>query len=175
MALQAEDVAQHSYSVAVIAHALCVIDRELFGKQPDEARVVAAALLHDASECLLTDVISPVKKYSPEVEAAFNHLEKVAERQLLKTLPEPLQPAYQVLFDRSDPDVFAYVHAADKLDALCKCKMEVRRGNQDFAIALGQIAAGLEQKAAEMPCVRYFLDTFIPAFERSVDEYRYLS
>ena len=67
-----------------------------------------------------------------------------------------------------------YVHAADKLDALCKCKQELRRGNQDFAIAHDQIAQACRRYAETMPAVGYFMDVFLPAFERSVDEYRYL-
>jgi 5'-deoxynucleotidase len=174
MALQPEDVAQHSFGVALIAHALCVIDEQVYGRKPDTAAVLAAALLHDASESILTDVVAPVKKYNAEVQEAFAHLEQVAERQLLDSLPPELRPAYAKCFERHDGEVAEYVHAADKLDALCKCKLEVRRGNQEFALAAQQIEQVVRDYAQSMPCVAYFLDTFLPAFERSIDEYRYL-
>ncbi len=172
VATQPEDVAQHSFGVALIAHALCVIDEQVFGQTPDTAQVLAAALLHDASESILTDVIAPVKKYSPDVEAAFKKLEGLAEAQLVDSLPVALQDAYRTTLARSDEQVAAYVHAADKLDALCKCRIELRRGNQEFAIAARQIESAL--RASPLPCVKYFLDTFVPAFDRSIDEYRYL-
>jgi 5'-deoxynucleotidase len=174
MALQPEDVAQHSFGVVLIAHALCEIDKQIYGQDPPLQDVLVAALYHDASESILTDVVAPVKKYNPEMEQAFAHLERLAEQQILATLPEPLRPAYKAVFDKRQGIVADYVHAADKLDALCKCKQELRRGNQEFAIAERQIAESCRRYAEKLPSVGYFMDVFLPAFERSVDEYRYL-
>ncbi|RIV28788.1 5'-deoxynucleotidase [Alicyclobacillaceae bacterium I2511] len=172
-ALQSEDVAQHSFGVALIAQALCAVEQEVFHRSLPTADILAAALLHDASECILTDVIAPVKKYSVEVEQAFSHLEQVAEKQLRNTLPNALQPMYEQWFQRSG-EVFDYVKAADKLDALCKCRQEVRRGNQEFALAASQIESSVRVYADRMPSVAYFIDHFLEAFDHSVDEYRYL-
>ncbi len=174
MALQSEDVAQHSFGVALIAHALCVIDESVYGQKPDVAKVLAAALLHDASEAILTDVVAPVKKYNEEVAEAFGRLERLAERQLVASLPQELRPAYAQALAREDESVAAYVHAADKLDALCKCRLEVRRGNQEFALAAEQISKQVAAIAETMPAVRYFVERFLPAFDHTVDEYRYL-
>ncbi|QQE80279.1 5'-deoxynucleotidase [Alicyclobacillus sp. SO9] len=174
VSVQSEDVAQHSFGVAVIAHMLCEIEKEVFGNRLKTEDVLAAALLHDATEAILTDVIAPVKKYSPEVEDAFHHLESVAQVQMIKSLPKELQSVYQQHMSRNDAEIDAYVHAADKLDALCKCKMELRRGNPDFRIAAEQIEQSLETYAERMPSVRYFMDIFLPAFDYSIDEYRYL-
>ncbi len=174
MTVQSEDVAQHTFGVALIAHILCTIDQDIFGKKTQVELVLAAALLHDAAESILTDVIAPVKKYNPDIEEAFIRLEKIAERQLLDTLPVELRATYEQLFDRKNPQIADYIHAADKLDALCKCQVEVRRGNQDFMLVKSQIEQSVEVYAKRMPCVRYFLDTFVPAFEHSIDEFRYL-
>lgn len=174
MALEREDVAQHTFGVVLIAHALCVIDQEIFGKHPPVEDVLATALLHDASESILTDVVAPVKKYSPEIQSAFSALERVAENQLVETLPAQLQLRYRTWLHPNAAEVDDYVHAADKLDALSKCMQEVRRGNQDFTLALEQIEQAVQAYAERMPCVRYFTETFLPAFSRSVDEYRYL-
>jgi 5'-deoxynucleotidase len=174
MALEREDVAQHTFGVVLIAQALCVIDAEVYSKQPPMEDVLSAALLHDASECILTDVIAPVKKYSPEIQSAFSALERIAERQLIDALPDALQARYQGWLQVENTEVADYVHAADKLDALSKCLQEVRRGNQDFLLASQQIERAVNQSALRMPCVRYFMDTFMPAFSHSVDEFRYL-
>ncbi|WP_026961828.1 5'-deoxynucleotidase [Alicyclobacillus herbarius] len=174
MALQTEDVAQHCFGVALIAHALCVIDEVVYGQKTDVGKVIAASLYHDASEAILTDVVAPVKKYNDEVAETFARLEHIAEKQLLDTLPQELQAAYTSAFDRTDEQVASYVHAADKLDALCKCKLEVRRGNQEFAVAARQIEAQVQAMAESMPAVQYFMERFLPAFEHSIDEYRYL-
>jgi 5'-deoxynucleotidase len=174
MALQPEDVAQHSFGVVMIAHALCEIDKEIYGLQPPTLDVLVAALYHDSCESILTDVVAPVKKYNPQMEQAFANLERLAEQQLLDTLPDPLRPAYTMAFAKRRGVVADYVHAADKLDALCKCKQELRRGNQEFAIAERQIEASCRRYAEKLPSVGYFMDVFLPAFEHSVDEYRYL-
>lgn len=174
VSMQPEDVAQHTFGVAVIAHMLCEIDKEIYGEKPKTEEVLAAALLHDATEAILTDVVAPVKKYSPEVEEAFHHLESVAQVQMIQSLPKQLRPVYEQHMSRTDTEVDRYVHAADKLDALCKCKMELRRGNSDFRIAAEQIERSLDSYAQSMPSVQYFMDVFLPAFEYSIDEYRYL-
>ncbi len=173
-AVQPEDVAQHTFGVVLIAHALCEIDKNVFHQNPPTEEVLVAALYHDASESILTDVVAPVKKYSPVIERAFAQLEAIAQEQILDTLPASLKGAYACAFDREREAVRDYVHAADKLDALCKCKQELRRGNQDFAVAHDQIAQACRKYAETMPAVGYFMDVFLPAFERSVDEYRYL-
>jgi 5'-deoxynucleotidase len=173
-AVQPEDVAQHTFGVVLIAHALCEIDKHVFHQNPPTEEVLVAALYHDATESILTDVVAPVKKYSPVIERAFAQLEAIAEEQILDTLPASLKGGYARAFDREREAVRNYVHAADKLDALCKCKQELRRGNQDFAIAHDQIAQACRKYAETMPAVGYFMDVFLPAFERSVDEYRYL-
>lgn len=175
MAFQPEDVAQHSFGVALIAHALCEIDQHVYGQTPPTQDVLVAALYHDASESILTDIIAPVKKYNPEMEQAFAQLEGIAERQILAMLPGELKPAYTASFAKRRDIVGEYVHAADKLDALCKCKQELRRGNQEFAIAEQQLTQACQACAAEMPSVAYFMDVFVPAFEHSVDEHRYLA
>jgi len=174
VSLQNEDVAQHSYNVTLIAQMLCEIDAAVFGRTPDVAAILAAALLHDASEAILTDVVAPVKKYSPEVEQAFHRLEDLARLQMLESLPSELKPAYEKHMLKYSQEVEDYVHAADKLDALAKCKQELRRGNSDFTIAAKQIEELVLTYSEKMPCVRYFIDVFLPAFEHSVDEYRYL-
>ena len=44
-----ENVQEHSHMVAVIAHALGVIRREVFGRECDPNALAAAALFHDFS------------------------------------------------------------------------------------------------------------------------------
>ena len=44
-----ENIQEHSHMVAVLAHALAVIQNEKFGGQVDPGAVAVAALYHDAS------------------------------------------------------------------------------------------------------------------------------
>ncbi len=45
-----ENVQEHSHMVAVLAHALALIRRDILGMQADPERCAVAALFHDASE-----------------------------------------------------------------------------------------------------------------------------
>lgn len=47
-----ENVQEHSHMVAVLAHALASIRRDIFGKPAEPDACAAAALFHDASEIL---------------------------------------------------------------------------------------------------------------------------
>ena len=55
-----ENIQEHSHQVAVLAHALALIRREILGLPgPDPDRCAAAALYHDASEILTGDRPTP--------------------------------------------------------------------------------------------------------------------
>ena len=45
-----ENIQEHSHMVAVLAHGLAVIQRDILGQPADPDRCASAALFHDASE-----------------------------------------------------------------------------------------------------------------------------
>ena len=112
-----ENVQEHSHMTAVIAHALAVIRRDVFGRDADPDAAAAAALFHDASEILTGDMPTPVKYFTPELRNAYALVESSAADRLLSTLPEEMRPAYEPLVRESDPATRPYVKAADKLAA----------------------------------------------------------
>ena len=56
-----ENIAEHSHSVAVIAHALCVIGNKKFGKSYNAERCALLDLYHDTTEVITGDMPTPVK------------------------------------------------------------------------------------------------------------------
>ena len=56
-----ENVQEHSHMVAVLAHALALIRRDILGLPAEPERCAVAALFHDASEILTGDLPTPVK------------------------------------------------------------------------------------------------------------------
>ena len=57
-----ENIQEHSYQTAVLAHALALIRRDILGlPTPDPDRCAVAALYHDASEILTGDLPTPIK------------------------------------------------------------------------------------------------------------------
>ena len=163
-----ENIQEHSHQVAVLAHALAVIQNRYFGGQIDPGQVAVAALYHDASEILTGDMPTPIKYDNPEIQSAFKQVEAVAEQKLLNMLPEDLRPAYDEALTIPDPQVRALVKAADKLSAYLKCVEEVKAGNNEFKKAKEQTYAALCQN--QIPALRYFMDRFLDGFELTLDE-----
>ena len=163
-----ENVEEHSYEVAVLAHALAVIARDVLGKNIDPNEVASAALFHDASEIITGDMPTPIKYYNPELKAAYKQVEAVAQNKLLSMLPPELMPAYEPLVRESDPEVRRYVMAADKLAAWLKCQEELKAGNSEFARASDETLTSL--KAMGMEEVDWFMDKLGGAFQLTLDD-----
>ena len=154
-----ENVQEHSHMVAVLAHALAVIENERFSGQTDPGVVAVAALYHDASEILTGDMPTPI---------AYKAVEAVAEQKLLSMLPPDLRPAYDEVITIPDPHVRDLVKAADKLSAYLKCLEELKAGNTEFRKAKEQTYAALLQNP--LPALRCFMEEFLPGFELTLDE-----
>ena len=163
-----ENIQEHSHMVAVLAHALAVIEREKFGGTVDPGAVAVAALYHDASEILTGDMPTPIKYDNPDIQSAYKAVEAVAEEKLLSMLPPDLRGAYQDVITISDPHVRALVKGADKLSAYLKCVEELKAGNLEFKKAREQTYAALCQNP--IPALQYFMEHFLPGFELTLDE-----
>jgi 5'-deoxynucleotidase len=163
-----EDVAQHSWEVAVLAHALAVIGQEVFGRDLDPNAVAAKALFHDATEAITGDLPTPVK-YSPAMRHASAHLEDEVAEEMVKLVPLALQDAMRPMMDHRlwSPDEVRLVKAADRLAAWLKCRAELRYGNREFEQAESQIKARIDEQLGDE--VGYFLQHFAPAYEQTLD------
>ena len=163
-----ENVEEHSYEVAVLAHALSVIGRDVFQKDLDPDKTAAAALFHDAPEIITGDLPTPIKYFNPGIKTAYQQVEAVAQDKLLSMLPPELVDAYEPLVREADPEVRRYVKAADKLAAWLKCQEELKAGNLEFKLAAEQTRQALED--SPLPEVNYFLEHFLPGFSLTLDE-----
>ena len=163
-----ENVQEHSYQTAVLAHALAVIRNRHFGGHADPGLAAAAALYHDAAEILTGDMPTPIKYHNPAIRRAYQDIEAVAEGKLLGMLPEELRADFAPLLTETPPEVRELVKAADKLSAHIKCLEELKAGNTEFREAAAQTRAALE--AYRLPEVAYFMDTFLDSFSLSLDE-----
>lgn len=162
-----ENIQEHSHMVAVLAHALAVIRRDVFGGKADPEACACAALFHDATEIFTGDLPTPIKYFDPEIRSAYHRVEDAAAEKLLGLLPEELRGAYEPLLREEDGEVRAMVKAADKLAAYLKCREELAAGNSEFADAEKETLALL--RAMEMPEVDWFLTNFAGAFGLTLD------
>ena len=163
-----ENIQEHSHQVAVLAHALAVIENRYFGGQVDPGAVAVAALYHDASEILTGDMPTPIKYDNPDIQNAYKAVERVAEGKLLSMLPPELRMDYEEVITIPDPQIHALVKAADKLSAYLKCVEELKAGNTEFKKAREQTYAALCHNP--IPALQYFMEHFLDGFELTLDE-----
>ena len=163
-----ENVEEHSYEVAVLAHALAAIGREVYHKDIDPDRAAAAALFHDAPEIITGDMPTPIKYYNPELKTAYKQVEAVAQDKLLSMLPPELVSVYEPLVRESDESVRRYVKGADKLAAWLKCQEEKKAGNTEFDRAADETMAALRGMGIEE--LDWFLDNLAGAFQLTLDD-----
>ena len=164
-----ENIQEHSHQVAVFAHALALIRRDILKLDgPDPDRCAVAALYHDASETLTGDMPTPIKYYNQEIKAAYKQVEHVASQRLLEMLPQELRSVYEPYVLESDRAVDAVVKAADKLSAHIKCLEEQKTGNTEFDTAARQTWEAM--RALEMPELDWFLDNCLGAYTLNLDQ-----
>ena len=166
-----ENIAEHSHSVAVIAHALALIGNKEYGKSYDEGRVAVLALYHDTTEVITGDMPTPVKYYNDDIKNVYKDIEAIAGERLLAMLPEEYKGDYLPLFEKKaeDEELWKLVKAADKISALIKCIEEYRMGNKEFEIALKSQEEKID--AINLPEVKYFKEHFLPAYYLTLDEH----
>lgn len=163
-----ENIQEHSHQVAVLAHSLALIRRDILGLDADPERCATAALYHDASEILTGDLPTPIKYYNPEIRSAYKQVEQVSGEKLLAMLPEKLRASMAPLIFESDPVSRDIVKAADKLSAHIKCMEELKAGNHEFASAAEQTRMALE--AMRLPELDWFMSHCLESFSKNLDE-----
>jgi 5'-deoxynucleotidase len=166
-----ENLCEHSFETAVIAHALAVLRNTRFGGHADASRAAVLALFHDATEIVTGDMPTPVKYFSPEIRSAYREVESAARIRLLNLLPEDLQDEYRPLLGEpleSDRDLLPLVKAADKISAVIKCVEEKRMGNSEFSCAETTLRKTVEDM--HLPEADCFMEEFLPSYSLTLDE-----
>lgn len=165
-----ENISEHSLEVAFVAHALGVINNEVFGGSLPAERLAILGMYHDVTEIITGDMPTPVKYYSPVIRNAYAEVENVAKDEMLSGLPEMMRKHYNsvLLETEEEEQLWIYVKAADKMSALIKCIEEQQMGNQDFADA----AATIEKALVDMKLkeVDFFMKEFLPAYKLTLDK-----
>ena len=164
-----ENIQEHSHQVAVLAHALALIRRDILKLPcPDPDRCAVAALYHDATEILTGDMPTPIKYYNPDIKDAYKQVERIAGERLLKMVPQELVDCYTDLILEDDKEIAAIVKAADKLSAYIKCVEEQKAGNTEFDSA--EAATMQSMKAMDRPELSWFIGNCLEPFRLNLDQ-----
>ena len=164
-----ENIQEHSHQVAVLAHALALIRRDILKLPcPDPDRCAVAALYHDATEILTGDMPTPIKYYNPDIKDAYKQVERIAGERLLKMVPQELVDCYTDLILEDDKQISTIVKAADKLSAYIKCVEEQKAGNTEFDSAEAATMAAMQ--AMERPELCWFIENCLEPFRLNLDQ-----
>lgn len=164
-----ENVAEHSFNVSMIAHALCIIGNTVYGKAYSESEVVLAAMYHETGEAITGDLPTPVKYFNEDITQAYKKIERHAEQTMVDMLPDCMKKQISpYVLGQISGDAARIVKAADKLCAYIKCVEEQKSGNTEFKKAKVRIKASME--AMQMPELDYFVEHFLPGYELTLDE-----
>ena len=168
--VQPENISEHSLQVAMVAHAMALIENRKFGGLLDPNQIAVMALYHDATEVLTGDLPTPIKYHNPAIASEYKKIEKLAEQRLLAMLPAEFIEDFRPLLDSSQQELAAarLVKAADTLCAYSKCLEELAAGNHEFELAKRRLEKMLDERMT--PTVRYFLEVFMPSFALTLDE-----
>lgn len=164
-----ENIMEHSQQVAMLAHALAIINNKVCGGSANPEKCVMYAVYHECGEVMTGDLPTPIKYFNNSIHGAYKSLEDKACDKLIQMLPEEMKEDIAV-YVKPDTGSLEYrlVKAADRLAAYIKCLEEHRCGNTEFEKAKKSIEADLHSR--NMPEVEYFFKTFISAFNLTLDE-----
>ena len=163
---------EHTADTALLAHALCLIARNITHTGADirPDTVAAAALYHDAPEILTGDMPTPVKYKNEALRTAYKAVERESALAMADLLPPELheiEGSYLTGSVLNDAER-KLLKAADRLSALIKCMEEVESGNREFTAALAQQKADLA--AMHSPEADYFIEHMLPCYTQNLDE-----
>ena len=168
--ISSENISEHSLQVAFVAHALALIKNKKFDGQLNPEHIALIGMYHDTSEVLTGDLPTPVKYYNPDIAQEYKKIEAAAEQRLLSMLPEEFRDDFApfLISGTASKEEQSIVKQADTICAYLKCLEELSAGNHEYEQAKRRLEETLEQRKS--PEMDYFLITFAPSFELSLDE-----
>lgn len=165
-----ENLSEHSLEVAMIAHALGVINNKRFDGSINPERLAVLAMFHDVSEIITGDLPTPVKYDNRKITNAYKELEEQARLSLLKMLPDDIAEIYRSILCKNENELllWKYIKAADTISALIKCTEELIMGNAEYSKIKQSKLRSIEK--IDLPEVKVFMQEMFPAYELTLDE-----
>ena len=165
-----ENLSEHSLEVAMVAHALGVINNKRFDGSINPERLAVLAMFHDVSEIITGDLPTPVKYDNRTITNAYKELEEQARLSLLKMLPDDIAAEYKSILCENEDELllWKYVKAADTISALIKCTEELIMGNAEYSKIKQSKLRAIEK--IDLPEVKVFMQEMFPAYELTLDE-----
>lgn len=159
-------VAGHLFTTSQIAQMLGKIE-EQYGNEINWKELYEKVLNHDFIEAITGDVLSHVKNDNQEIKEMIVSIEKkLAEEKIFNKLPQEYVEEYKkILFNGKDSTIEGKIlKAADTIDLLIECILELERGNPEEVFYDNYINAIKKLKTIDLQSVRYFINETLLEF-----------
>lgn len=102
-----ENIQEHSMQVALVAHMLGVIRIKRFAVNVDLGRFTLFALCHDCAEVISTNLPTPIKNLTPDLQSSFNEIEQLVSMRFYAMIPKDLREDFEWIFmpDKNDAEL----------------------------------------------------------------------
>lgn len=169
-----ENVSEHSHEVGVVAHLLAIIKNKKFGGNINADKVATAALYHDISETIGTDLPNPVKYWNEDIAREFKKIEHQAEVSIHGSIQDDEIKAElnnYIIADNVDKDIKIIVKSADIICAFIKARDEYKyKRNHEFKDAWKNTRRMIDERMSEYPEVKWFMQVYVQDMAVSIDE-----
>jgi putative hydrolase of HD superfamily len=157
--LESENVASHSYNVAIMALMIADYEPDL---KADRESLLRKALFHDFEEAILSDIPHPIKhrfKGGKLGRLLKEIVPELVENEIFKELPDGLKDRYvkDALGAKEDLEG-RIVSAADAMDILVTSLRELKLGNRYFD-RIFDVGMGMLEGYAEFKFARLFMES----------------
>lgn len=165
---------EHSFNVALISEGLARLEKEKFGNEVCELKVLRKALFHDIAEVSTGDILSGVKKKTLAMRKAVEEVEvELYKEELEPLIPENWRIDYEdyILNPKENKETIEgrIIAVADNIDALNECIQEVLLGNKTLIPQLKEIANAILD--TELQSGKYFIKHSLQDFGLPIEMY----
>lgn len=169
---ESHNLSEHSSHTAYVAHFLALLKNKIYENDEnyeplDPYRAATLALYHDSLEIFTGDMPTTTKYRIKEMKPMYSKIENLAASEFIDLVPKDFKEHYKsiILPDKEDPHVLI-VKEADVITNYIISLKEVRLGARDFIEPCRILRNQIDKLAKVNPEVKYFVDKFLPRFER---------
>ena len=169
---ESHNLSEHSAHTAYVAHFLALLKNKIYENDEsyeplDPYRAATLALYHDSLEILTGDMPTTTKYRINEMKPIYSKIENLAASEFIDLVPTDFKEHYKsiILPDKKDPHDLI-VKEADIITNYIISLKEVRLGARDFIEPCRILRNQIDKLAKVSPEVKYFVDKFLPRFER---------
>lgn len=157
-------ISSHSFTVTQAAQMLGLIE-EKNGVQINWRQLYEKSINHDVKEATTGDILSHVKNYTEEMKTQVEEIENaLTESMIFSKLPEEYVDDYKRILNNGKDDTIEgmILEAADKIDCLIECIIELKRNNPEEVFFETYVRYVNKLKDMRMISTIYFLETVLP-------------